>query len=188
MEFLSIIDEEADNLAGLIENMLDSARLQSRTLPMKFQSVRLDSLIIDSASQAASRFKNLQYQHHLPIQPVAMVDRVRMAQVLGNLFSNAVKYAPGKPVLITLAEIPDYYRISFSDAGPGISPENLAHIFTRFFRVPGQSGSGSGLGLFICQRIMEAHGGRISVDSHPGRGTVFMLDLPVSPSIRIKGV
>lgn len=182
MEFLSIIDEEADHLAGLIENMLDSARLQSRTLPMKFQPVRLDMLIMDVTSLAVSRFKNLQYVHDISIRPTAMIDQMRMLQVFNNLFSNAVKYAPGALVSIALAEIPGYYQITFSDTGPGIATENLSHIFTRFFRAPGQNGSGSGLGLFICQRILEAHGGRMSVESRPGRGTTFILDLPVLPS------
>jgi len=178
-EFLTIIDEEADHLTTLIENVLESARLQSNTLPMKFQPVHLDKLIRDTATRAQARFKGLQVKFEFAEKPVTQVDNVRIAQVLGNLFSNAAKYAPGAAITIALTNEAGYYRIRFSDFGPGISSEHLPNLFKRFYRVPGQGGSGSGLGLFICQKIIDAHGGKISVESQPGKGTTFLIDLPV---------
>ncbi|MEI7846899.1 MAG: sensor histidine kinase, partial [Chloroflexota bacterium] len=115
------------------------------------------------------------------------IDSVRIAQVLSNLFSNAAKYAPGSPIKISIIEIPGYYRICFADSGPGIPPEHLPYLFKRFFRVPGQGGNGSGLGLFICQKIIDAHGGMLSVESEPGMGTAFLIDLPADTIIRSLG-
>jgi signal transduction histidine kinase len=186
-EFLTIIDEEADHLTSLIENVLESARLQSNTMPMKFQPVRLDTLIRDTAIRAQARFKEMRVKFDFTDQPVVMADNVRLSQVFGNLFSNAAKYAPGAAISISLARVKGFYRIRFSDNGPGIAPEHLAHLFKRFFRVPGQSGSGSGLGLFICEKIIEAHNGKISVKSKIGKGTIFSIDLPIESAIRTEG-
>jgi signal transduction histidine kinase len=186
-EFLTIIDEEADHLTTLIENVLESARLQSNTLPMKFQPVHLDKLIRDTATRAQARFKDLKVTFKFVEKPVIQVDNVRIAQVLGNLFSNAVKYAPGADITIGLTREADFYRVRFADTGGGISPEHLPNLFKRFYRVPGQGGYGSGLGLFICQKIIDAHGGKISVESQLGKGTTFLIDLPVEASIRVEG-
>lgn len=179
-EFLQIIDEEADHLNELIENVLESARLQSNTLPMRFQPVRLDALIRDTLVRSQARYKDMNVRLDFSVAPTVIVDSVRIAQVLENLFSNANKYAPGAPVTIYLTQIKDFYRIRFADAGTGIAPEHLAHLFQRFYRVPGQGGSGSGLGLFICKQIIEAHGGKISVESTLGKGTTFVIDLPIT--------
>ncbi len=177
-EFLGIVDEEADHLSMLIENVLESARLQSNTLPMSFQNVRLDSIIRDTALRSQSRYKDTEIGLTFAVTPIVQADGVRLAQVLTNLFSNAAKYAPGSPISISLTCEEDLYRIRFSDKGPGISPEHTAHLFQRFYRVPGQTGTGSGLGLFICKKIIEAHGGSISIESKPDEGTTFIIDLP----------
>lgn len=177
-EFLTIIDEEADHLSVLIENVLESARLQSNTLPMNFQNVRLDSIIRDTALRSQARYKDMDIGLTFAITPTIQADGVRLAQVLTNLFSNAAKYAPGSPISISLSNEGDFYRVRFSDKGPGIEMEHLEHLFQRFYRVPGQTGTGSGLGLFICKKIVEAHGGTISIESKPDEGTTFIIDLP----------
>lgn len=186
-EFLTIIDEEADHLTTLIENVLESARLQSNTMPMKFQPVRLDTLIRDTTTRAQARFKEMQVKFEFAVKPVVQVDNVRLSQVLGNLFSNAAKYAPGAVITIGLTQRKGFYQIRFADNGPGIAPEYLPNLFKRFFRVPGQGGSGSGLGLFICEKIIDAHSGKISVKSQPGKGTIFLIDLPVEAGVRAEG-
>jgi len=182
-EFLQIIDEETDHLNELIENVLESARLQSNTLPMRFQPVRLDALIRDTLVRSQARYKDMQIRLDFSIAPTISADSVRIAQVLENLFSNANKYAPGAPVTIYLTQLKDFYRIRFVDAGTGIPPEYAANLFQRFYRVPGQGGSGSGLGLFICKQIIEAHNGKISVESTLGKGTTFVIDLPITNQI-----
>jgi signal transduction histidine kinase len=186
-EFLTIIDEETDHLTTLIENVLESARLQSNTLPMNFQPVHLDKLIRDTATRAQARFKELQVKFEFAVKPIIQLDNVRIAQVLGNLFSNATKYAPGADITIGLTRKAGFYRIRFADTGPGISSEHLPNLFKRFYRVPGQGGSGSGLGLFICQKIIDAHGGKISAESQPGKGTTFLIDLPAEAGIHTQG-
>jgi signal transduction histidine kinase len=154
---------------------------------MKFQPARLDTLIVETATRAQARSKGLQVKLDFPVRPVVSIDSVRIAQVLSNLFSNAAKYAPNAAISISISEFPGYYRIRFADSGPGIAPEHLPNLFNRFFRVPGQGGSGSGLGLFICNKIIIAHGGSLSVESEPGIGTAFLIDLPVNPVIRPEG-
>lgn len=182
-EFLQIIDEEADHLNKLIENVLESARLQTNNMPMHFQPMRLDLLIRDTMIRCQSRYKDLQVRLDFSAAPTIHADSVRLAQVLENLFSNAHKYAPGAPVSIGLTQNKNACCIRFSDAGPGIPPEYLPNLFERFYRVPGQNGTGSGLGLFICKQIIEAHGGKIRVESTLGKGTTFLIELPLASKL-----
>jgi len=109
------------------------------------------------------------------------VDPARLAQVFDNLLTNAAKYAPGAPITIALDEAEGAVHIRVKDEGPGIAPEHLAHLFKRFYRVPSTNTTvrGTGLGLFICRQIIRAHGGKISVESEPGKGTAFDIYLPL---------
>ncbi len=180
-EFLTIIDEEADRLRELIDNLLDSSRLQSGTLHMHFQPVRLDSLMQDISLRAYSRNDNMHISLDIKQTNVrCQADPTRIAQVLDNLLSNASKYAPGSAVRVTLEVLSDNVHISVADTGPGIAPEHLDHIFKRFYRVPEQAASvrGTGLGLYICRQIVRAHGGQITVESKLGEGTTFHIYLP----------
>ena len=186
-EFLTIIDEEADHLTTLLGNVLDASRLQSNSLPMKFQPVRLDTLLVEIGSRAQARTKGLRIDFDFQIRPIVKADSVRMGEVLSNLFTNAAKYAPESPISISISAIPGYYRIRFADSGPGVKPEYVSHLLERFFRVPGQAGGGSGLGLFICNKIVDAHGGRMSVESEYGKGTAFLIDLPLDPVVNPEG-
>ncbi len=180
-EFLTIIDEESDHLSELIERMLDSARLESGSMPMDFQPVRLDSLLRDVAMRVRARHKSIEITLDLTPAPPIQADTVRLTQVFNNLFDNAIKYAPGSGITITLQDQKNKQIVSFTDLGPGISPEHLQFLFERFYRVPGQSGKhGTGLGLFICRQIIQAHHGQISVQTTPGRGTAFRIELLTS--------
>jgi signal transduction histidine kinase len=179
-EFLSIIDEESDHLVELIDRMLDSARLESGSMPMDFQPVRLDSLLRDIVQRVHSRHKSLEVELELVNAPPIQADSVRLTQVINNLFDNALKYAPGAKITISLQCHEHRQVVTFSDEGPGIPPEHLQFLFERFYRVPGQSGKhGTGLGLFICRQIIQAHHGQISVKTTPGKGTAFHIELPV---------
>jgi signal transduction histidine kinase len=181
-EFLTIIDEEADHLSELIESVLESARLESGTLPMNFQPVRLGALVRDIASRYQARYKDLEVKLEASASPQAEADAVRLSQVIDNLFNNALKYAPGAPISIHVTKEGEQAQICFSDAGPGIPPQSLPFVFDRFYRVPGEGTlkrSGTGLGLYICKKIIEAHHGTISVESRLGAGTTFYIDLPI---------
>lgn len=180
-EFLQIIDEEADKLRELIDNLLDSSRLQSGTLKMQFQPIRLDSLLKDISVRNRSRNENLPIQLNIKRTDLrCQVDPTRVAQVMDNLISNAIKYAPGSEITIGLDLIDNKVQITVHDNGPGIAPEHLEHLFKRFYRVPDKAAStrGTGLGLFICRQIIQAHGGDILVQSTLGEGTTFIIALP----------
>jgi signal transduction histidine kinase len=182
-EFLTIIDEEADRLSLLIENVLESARLQSKTLPLRFQPLRLDAVLRDVVMRIRSRYKDLDVTMDMSPTPPIHGDGVRIAQVFENLFSNAVKYAPGAPITVTLKQSGETLLISVADRGPGITPDSLPLIFERFYRVRSEKTvTGSGLGLYICRQIIQAHRGKIWAESNPGEGTAFFIELPITPS------
>jgi signal transduction histidine kinase len=181
-EFLTIIDEEADRLGELIDNLLDSSRLQSGTLRMEFQPLRLDTMLRDLPMRARVFDEDLIIEVNLEADDLLIqADPTRLAQVFDNLLSNAVKYAPGSKVTISLETEGEKARITVRDNGPGISQAHLSNIFSRFYRVPDANRSvrGSGLGLFICRRIIRAHGGEITAESSVGEGTTFNIYLPL---------
>jgi len=177
-EFLTIIDEEADHLTELIENVLESARLQSNTLQFQFQPTRLDSIIRDVVMRVQMRHKDLKLDLDVPAV-VIQADNVRLSQVFENLINNAVKYAPGSKIIVRAKGAVDTIHASVIDFGPGIPPEHLENLFERFYRVPSGSTGGTGLGLFICRQIVQAHQGKIWVESVVGEGTTFHIELPV---------
>ena len=179
-EFLTIIDEEADRLSLLIENVLESARLQSRTLPLRFQALRLDAVLRDVVTRIRSRYKDLDVSLDANPTPPIQGDGVRIAQVFENLFTNALKYAPNAPIIILLQQVGENLVVSFMDRGPGIPQDSLPLIFDRFYRVRSEKAAGTGLGLFICKQIIEAHRGKIWAESNPGQGTTFFIELPIN--------
>ncbi len=180
-EFLGIIDDEADRLTQLIENMLESARLQSKTLQFKFQPLRLDSLIRDVAMRIRTHHPELQV--NLDFEPVPLIhgDGTRLFQVFENLFGNAMKYASGSPLTILMRHSSKMLHIEFADRGPGIPEDYIPFIFERFYRVPGErSITGTGLGLYICKQIILAHHGKIRAESVLDEGTTFFIELPIN--------
>ena len=183
-EFLNIIDEEADRLTRLIEDMLESARLQSKTLQFKFAPVRIDALIRDVATRVNTHHPNLVIQLSLDSLPPVLGDSVRLSQVFENLFSNAIIYAPGSKLTIGTKSLGKRVRISFADEGEGIPEDFLPFLFERFYRVPGErTVTGTGLGLYICKQIIMAHHGKIWVESVLDEGTTFYIELPTDPTL-----
>jgi signal transduction histidine kinase len=179
-EFLTIIDQESDQLVILIDHILDSARLQSGSMPMDFQPVRLDSLLRDLIIRFQGRYKDLEIVQNIVPAPPIPADSVRLAQVFGNLLDNAIKYAPNSKITISLRVRANKQIVSVSDQGQGIPSEHLPFLFERFYRVSSLSNKrGTGLGLFICKQIVQAHNGQISVNTSPGKGTAFVVELPV---------
>jgi signal transduction histidine kinase len=179
-EFLGIIEEESDRLTSLIDNMLQSARLQTRTAQFKFAPLRLDALIRDVATRVRANHPGVRIDFNFGTVPVMQGDSARLTQVFENLFTNAIKYAPGSPVDISMRHEGDLLHITFGDQGEGIAEEFLPFLFERFYRVPGDAGvTGTGLGLYICKQIVLAHRGKIWVESVLDRGTTFHIELPV---------
>jgi signal transduction histidine kinase len=181
-EFLGIIDDEADRLQELIDNLLDSSRLQSGTLQMNLQTVRLDVMLRDMIQRSQLREINVNLELEIESQGIfVQVDPMRFGQVFDNLINNAIKYAPGSTVIIRLYADGDNAVIKVIDDGPGIDKEHLERIFQRFYRVPEtrMSVRGSGLGLYICRQIIIAHNGTIKAESDTGQGTTFFITLPI---------
>ncbi|MBK7447917.1 MAG: GAF domain-containing sensor histidine kinase [Anaerolineales bacterium] len=183
-EFLSIIDEETDRLAKLIEDMLESARLQSKTIQFKFSPIRLDALVRDVTARVRTHHTQLEIDLKLDILPPVLGDGVRLSQVLENLFSNAIKYAPGSSITVAGKAVGNKVRLSFADEGEGIPEEFIPFLFERFYRVPGErTVTGTGLGLYICKQIVMAHHGNIWVESVLDHGTTFFVELPADPTL-----
>lgn len=180
-EFLQIIDQETDRLKELIDNLLDSSRLQSGKTTLNIQLLRIDALLNDVIAHA--RIHHPELQINLDIRqelPTLQGDPRRLKQVFDNLVSNAAKYAPGKPLIFRIYKEPQGITIDVKDTGPGIPAKDLEKVFERFYRseAHNQDTRGSGLGLFICKKIIEAHQGQINATSIPGKGTTIHVFLP----------
>ncbi len=179
-EFLNIIDEEADRLSHLIENMLESARLQSHTLQFKFSPIRLDALVRDVTTRVKMHQPDLEVELDFENVPPIRGDGLRLSQVFENLFNNALKYAPNSKISISMRNQDEKLKVAFADQGEGIPEEFIPFIFERFYRVPGEAGvTGTGLGLYICNQIILAHHGKIWAESELDKGTTFFIELPV---------
>lgn len=186
-EFLTIIDEETERLQGLIDNLLDSSRLQSGALKINYELVHLDELLRNIVNRTVGLHKNLDIRLFSDGPCEIYGDPTRITQVVENLISNALKYAGGSPVFLTMKKIADGpldqsgVEVTVQDHGPGISEEFAARVFDRFYRVPSLNNriQGTGLGLFICRELIQAHGGQITLESLPGQGTTFRIALPV---------
>ncbi|MCJ7622350.1 MAG: HAMP domain-containing histidine kinase, partial [Anaerolineaceae bacterium] len=180
-EFLQIIDQETDHLKDLIENLLDSSLLQSGLMKMKYQHVHIETIIKDVIARTVFHYPELDASIVTEgVNSPILGDPGRIAQVIENLIINSIKYAPGSKISVTIKQDGIQTSIVVKDTGPGIPEEYHEMIFERFFRVPGQSPDvhGSGLGLFICRQIIEAHNGRISVETGKGEGAAIIISLP----------
>lgn len=181
-EFLEVVEQQADRLSRLIDDMLLVARVDAAQLLRKRVMVSLDTLVDDAIAE--TKFdprKYLVVRRYPGVQISGDPDRLR--DVLRNLIENAVKYMPaGGTIEISAQEHGDSAVVEIRDHGVGIAEEHLPYIFDRFYRVEDPKtpdAGGSGLGLYIVQALVRAHGGTIDVRSTPGAGTTFRLIFPV---------
>ncbi|MEJ2217381.1 MAG: ATP-binding protein [Gemmatimonadota bacterium] len=165
-----------------IQDLLDVAQMESGSLRVTPAPEALDRLVEEAMSMlrplAADRDQALVVE--VPAEtPLVLVDRARFVQVLTNLVGNAIKFAPDSGRIEMHAEpLGDVVRISITDNGPGIRPEDADAIFQRFWQGDKGDRRGTGLGLAIARRIVEEHGGEIGFSSEPGQGTTFFFTLP----------
>jgi PAS domain S-box-containing protein len=179
---LAVIEEETDRLTELIENLLDASRLQAGALKINLCDVRVDTL----AERISERFRTQTDRHKIVVDfppdfPIILADENRLEQVFSNLLSNAIKYSTqGGEIRISGQVRPDQVIVCVSDQGPGIAPEDVPHVFDRFYRSTDakRTTKGAGLGLFLVRAVIEAHGGRIWVDPRPGDGARICFSLP----------
>jgi signal transduction histidine kinase len=183
IRLLGNVDQAADELTSLIEDLLEMARLQAGRIELWRSSVDLRD-VIARAARALEPLIQVRGQHlrfSLPAEAViASVDAERLGRVLRNLLGNAQKYGrENGTISVALARVAAESCISVTDDGPGIAPDDQERIFERFYRVSASGSGGSGLGLAIARGLAELHGGRLWVDSTLGRGSTFRLAIPV---------
>jgi two-component system sensor histidine kinase KdpD len=185
-EYLAIIDEEAEKLTELIEQLMDISRLQAGAMPIDMQPHHLTDIISSAATQLEATLQD----HQLAIDisrnvPQVLADKRRIEQVIVNLVHNAVKYSPeGSEInLKAYRHTEGLIEIDVQDRGVGIPPDQRERVFEPFHQVAKGTNSqkGAGLGLAICKGLVEAHGGRIWIQNQNNSGTTISFTLPVVP-------
>jgi signal transduction histidine kinase/CheY-like chemotaxis protein len=190
---VDVMDRSIANMEKLIADLLDVSRLRAGKLTLRPGPCRAGELL----EEVVELLRPLASERSIHIQlpagdaPAAtanaevMADRQRVVQVLSNLLANAIKFSPsGGRIAVDLVEDAQDCCIAISDQGPGVPEADRQHIFDKYWRTEGERG-GEGLGLAIAKSLIEAHGGRIGVDSYPGGGSRFWFTLPLAAAFRI---
>ena len=181
-----VIVRQVDRMSSLVDNVLEVSRMESDTFSYAFAPYDLRALLSECVEEARASWPG----HPIELEaakrlPKATGDRERMKQVIANLLSNACRYSGFDGAVIVRASVDGgTARIDVADQGVGIAPEHQGVLFQRFARVRTADTAnvrGTGLGLYISRRIVESHGGRISVASEPGRGSTFTVEVPLAP-------
>ena len=180
---LVAVEEEADRLDKLVGNLLYASRIQANGLQMDIATLDLERLIRGVVRRFQAKYPDVSITLDISESlPTVTADRERIEEVLQNLLDNAVKYSPRqRAITIASHATGEEAIVSISDAGMGISLRDQQQIFERFQRIGDplmQSTPGAGLGLYICRAIVEAHGGRIWVESTLRQGSTFSFSLP----------
>jgi len=184
-EFLEVIESEADRMTLLVKDLLDLSRFDNNQLQLQLEETDITSLVAQCIKQSyvlASKKSQKFVFDDKQKRYMVNVDPARINQVITNLINNAIKYgSDGCAITIETSEAARHYFVSITDKGPGISKDDLPHIFDRFYRVDkarSRAMGGTGLGLAISKEIMEAHGGKIFAESQLGVGTTMTLQFP----------
>ena len=184
---LQRMDRQSQVLNGLVNDLLDVSRIQAGRLELRPDLCDLAALVREIVEEYRQRFPQRSIHLDLPDEAAPVIaDAERIGQVLTNYLANALKYSPPTgPITVALGVEAPAVRAVVRDHGPGVSVAEQEHLWERFYRVPGvrhQDGSsvGLGLGLYICQSIVERHGGQVGVESTPGAGATFWFTLPLA--------
>ena len=188
-ETFNQIHREADRLSRLVDDLQELSRVEAKAYPLDLRSVSVSTLVQTTVKRLSpqANAKRITLRFNLPADlPPLLADEDRITQVLVNLVANAIQYTPeGGDVIISAARSNDEVQISVKDTGIGIPPEHIGNLFTRFYRVDKSrsrnAGGGSGIGLTIARHFVEAHGGRIWVESKgEGQGSTFTFSLKIA--------
>jgi signal transduction histidine kinase len=185
-----VINKEGRRLSDMVERVLLFSRIQAGQQSYKLEPVQLERLVDDAldASRSLIESNDIEVERDLPGDlPPTMADAGAITSAIQNLISNAIKYSPaGTSIRIEAragrGKAGPEIQIAVRDEGEGIAASDLRHIFDPFYRGSGVRDAqveGSGLGLNLVRQVIEAHGGRVSVDSAPGKGSTFVLYLPI---------
>lgn len=175
---------EAESLANVTANLLELSRVQANRLLLQVEPVSIQAVARDIVSQVSRQTDRHRFRLDVPDDlPPVHADQLRLERVMYNLVENAVKYSPrGGEVGIAAWTEAGNLTVSVTDHGIGLSPSDRERLFAPFQRIDGPSSadtSGLGLGLLVCRRLIEVHGGRIWVESEPGQGCTFLFTLPL---------
>ncbi|MHB9106297.1 MAG: sensor histidine kinase [Armatimonadota bacterium] len=178
------IQRSAKRMNAMIQDLVDMTRLESGQLPLNTQSVNLNAYLTNLLSRMETLIDYSRIQVEIPVDvPSVAADYNRLERIFINLLSNALKYSiPGTPVAVRAQQEDGMVRVSITDKGPGIPPEEQPNLFQRYYRAKSTrtTEEGIGLGLYITKLLVEAHGGRVWVDSEVGKGSTFSFTLPVT--------
>jgi len=178
---LEQVNRDADRVTRLITELLDISRLASGRLVLRRQMLNLGRCAADVVEKVAMAYPDLDASLDFPADlPEVYADPDKVVQVLTNLVENACKYASPKGLQIVGRADDEEVTVSVSDRGEGIPPSDLSRVFTRFFRRSESSPTGTGLGLWISRGLVEAHGGKLEVESKTGAGSTFRFSLPLT--------
>ncbi len=183
-QYLEQAGSSANELSGLINNLLNVSRIERGALTMAVEKINWTEVVIDTVKnfQPVAKDKKLALTYAGPTGDLpVLADKLSMREVLNNLIANAIHYSSQGQITVTIQVKPDQIITSVKDTGVGIPAEALPHLFTKFYRVHSgmESGSGgTGLGLYIAKSIVEMHSGKIWVESQTGSGSTFSFSLP----------
>ena len=187
-QFVETIHADAERMGRIVSEVLDLARMESGRLELHLQNVDLAAL----ATQAAAHHAALPGADRVKVEIVeglrAHADPERLSHVLGNIIENAIKFSDEGPVVVAGRSLGDTVEVTVTDRGVGIEPERLGSVFSG----PGPTGqkatpSGTGLGLYLSKRLVDAHGGSMSVTSERGQGSTFVVTLPSAVAVEVPG-
>jgi two-component system sensor histidine kinase KdpD len=190
-EYLESINQEIDHLTRLVENLLDMSRIEAGTLRPKRDWELLEDLVEGAIGALGKSLRERELRLELEDDlPPVFIDGVQVQQVLVNLLENAIKYSKeDSAITLKVCRVGEAVEVHVSNDGEGIPKDEISRIFERFYRVSSsrqRSIRGTGLGLAICKGIIEAHGGRIWVQSVPDQTTTFSFTLPLSSEAQEK--
>jgi two-component system phosphate regulon sensor histidine kinase PhoR len=183
--FLSIIRRNAERMHNLIDDILELSAIEAGTVEVRIEPVKLRALVSDvlTALNSRARARGVTLSNEVAAEAIVQADARRLEQMLTNLVDNAIKFnRETGSVIIRHERMARRDRIIVADTGDGISPEHVVRIFERFYRVDrarSREMGGTGLGLAIVKHLARAHGGDIGVQSVPGEGSTFFIELPV---------
>ncbi|MCR4889635.1 MAG: HAMP domain-containing histidine kinase [Ruminococcus sp.] len=180
-EKLKRISSEANRMALMVTQILDATRIEEGRMVLELSPCDLDKLVRETVETyfAVLNKNNNRLALRIPLElPVVEADASRLKRVFVNLISNALKHTHNGTILVKAGEEEGFIKVTVKDTGCGISPEDMPHIWERYYKGK-HSETGTGLGLFICKFIIESHGGKIWAESEVGKGTEFIFTLPL---------
>jgi signal transduction histidine kinase len=190
LDALTRIRSNGKHLLGLINTVLDIAKIESGQFTLNMAEYDIESVVetVRSATESLAQNKKLALKTEVAKSlPIGLGDEQRLTQVLLNLVGNVLKFTDSGEVRVTAKAVNGHFNLSVADTGPGIPAEHQTRIFDQFHQIDSSNTKdkgGTGLGLAIAKQIVEMHGGRIWVESTPGKGATFQMELPTRAEFR----